>query len=190
MTMRQLMLAALATSVTIAPMAAIAQENPNKAGREYRKEVRDANKDYRKDLRNADSARDVQRANRERNGEIRDARKDYRKDTRDWRQYRSYDWNRMEPGQRSYYADRYYREGSNYRPYRLSRTDRVYRGNDGRYYCRRSDGTTGLIAGAALGGLLGNTLSNGRSATFGTLLGVAGGAALGSSIDRGRVQCR
>jgi hypothetical protein len=186
MMMRQLMLAALATSVTIAPMAAIAQENPNKAGREYRKEVRDANKDYRKDLRQADNWRDVQRAKRERRSEIRDARKD----SRDWRQYRSYDWNRTEPGQRYYYADRYYREGGSYRPYRLSRNDRVYRGNDGRYYCRRSDGTTGLIAGAALGGLLGNSLSNGRSATFGTLLGAAGGAVLGSSIDRGRVVCR
>jgi hypothetical protein len=188
--MRRLIMAALATSVTIAPMAATAQENPYKARKEYRHEIRDANKDYRKDLRHADNARDVQRANRERNGEIRDARKDYRKDTRDWRRYRSYDWNRMEPGQRYYYADRYYRDGSYYTPYRLNRTSRVYRGNDGRYYCRRSDGTTGLIVGAALGGLLGNALSNGRSATFGTLLGVAGGAALGSSIDRGRITCR
>jgi uncharacterized protein YcfJ len=188
--MRRLIMAALAGSVTIAPIAAMAQDNPYHARKEYRDEVRDANQDYRKDLRHADNWRDVQRAKRERNREIRDARKDYRKDTRDWRRYRSYDWNRAEPGQRYYYADRYYRDGRYYRPYRLSRNDRVYRGNDGRYYCRRSDGTTGLIAGAALGGLLGNALSSGRSATFGTLLGVAGGAALGSSIDRGRVVCR
>ncbi len=188
--MRRLMLAALATSVTVAPMAALAQETPYKAGKEYRNEVRDANKDYRKDLRHADSWRDVQRAKRERNGEIRDARKDYRKDMRDWRRYRSYDWNRLEPGQRHYYADRYYRDGRYYTPYRLTRTSRVYRGNDGRYYCRRSDGTTGLIVGGAIGGLLGNALSDGRSATFGTLLGVAGGAALGASIDRGQVTCR
>ena len=92
--MRRLIMAALASSVTITPIAAIAQDKPNQARKEYRREVRDANKDYRKDLRQADNWRDVQRANRERNGEIRDARRDYRKDTREWRQYRSYDWNR------------------------------------------------------------------------------------------------
>ena len=144
--MRRLILAALATSVTIAPMAALAQENPYKARKEYRDEVRDARKDYRKDLRKADDPQDVRRANREYNREVRDARRDYRKDTRDWRTYRSYDWNRLEPGQRYYYADRYYRDGQYYRPYRLTRYSRIYRGNDGRYYCRRSDGTTGLKA--------------------------------------------
>ena len=100
---------------------------------------------------------------------------------------RDYNDDRVESG---YDPARYYRSGPNYQERVLSSDERVYRGNDGRYYCRRSDGTTGLIAGAALGGLLGNALSSGRSATFGTLLGVAGGAALGSSIDRGRVVCR
>ena len=109
---------------------------------------------------------------------------------RDWRRYRSYDYNRLEPGQRVYYADRYYRDGSYYQPRRLGRYDRIYRGGNGRYYCRRSDGTTGLIVGGLAGGLLGNALSNGRSSTLGTLLGVAGGAALGTSIDRGQVTCR
>lgn len=109
---------------------------------------------------------------------------------RDWRQYRGYDYNRPEPGQRAYYADRYYRDGSYYQPRRLGRYDRIYRGGNGRYYCRRSDGTTGLIVGGLAGGLLGNALSNGRSSTLGTLLGVAGGAALGTSIDRGQVTCR
>ena len=74
--MRRLIMAALAGSVTIAPIAAMAQDNPYHARKEYRDEVRDANKDYRKDLRHADNWRDVQRANRERNREIRDARKD------------------------------------------------------------------------------------------------------------------
>lgn len=108
----------------------------------------------------------------------------------DYRSYRQYDYNRPDPRYNGYYADQYYVDNPRYRERRLSRNDRIYAGRDGRYYCRRSDGTTGLIAGAALGGLLGNALSNGRSATFGTLLGVAGGAALGSSIDRGRIQCR
>jgi hypothetical protein len=188
--MKRLILAALAGSMLATPVMATAQDNPREARREYRDEVRDANKDYRKDLRNADNRRDVYRANRERNDEIRDARRDYRRDTRDWRGYRNYDWNRVERGQGNYYADRYYRDGRYYQPRRMYRNDRIYRGNDGRYYCRRSDGTTGLIIGAAAGGLLGNSLSNGRSSTLATLLGAGAGAALGSSIDRGQVTCR
>jgi hypothetical protein len=70
---------------------------------------------------------------------------------------------------------------------RLGRNDRIYRGGDGRYYCRRNDGTTGLVIGALAGGLLGNALGG---STLSTLLGAGGGAALGSSIDRGNVRCR
>ena len=44
---------------------------------------------------------------------------------------------RWDPSQH-YHAGRY-------RERRLGRRDRIYRGGDGRYYCRRSDGTTGLI---------------------------------------------
>ena len=110
---------------------------------------------------------------------------------RDWRENRRYDWNR--PDKRNgnrYDASRYYRDGRYYRERRLGRNDRIYRGNDGRYYCRRSDGTTGLIIGAVGGGLLGNALDNGRSSTLGTILGAGAGALLGRSIDRGDVKCR
>src|ERR1700730_11610304 len=62
--------------------------------------------------------------------------------------YGSYDWNRPDPTYGSYYADRYYRDDQRYREHYLSRDERIYRGHDGRYYCRRSDGTTGLIVGA------------------------------------------
>ncbi len=116
---------------------------------------------------------------------------DDRRDRRDvWRSYNRYDWNRTDPREGRYYADRYYRDGRYYRPYKLTRNDRVYRGNDGRYYCRRSDGTTGLIAGAAIGGLIGNSLGRGDSGVLATILGAGAGAALGSSIDRGQVVCR
>jgi len=81
---------------------------------------------------------------------------------------------------------RSYREG-NYRERRLSRNDRIYRGSDGRYYCRRSNGTTGLVIGAVAGGVLGNVVGGG---TLGTLLGAGGGALLGRNIDRGKVRCR
>jgi hypothetical protein len=104
--------------------------------------------------------------------------------------YRRYDWNRPDPRYRGYDAARYYRDDRSYREVRLGRNDRVYRGNDGRYYCRRSDGTTGLILGGLLGGAIGSSLDRGRSNTLGILLGAAGGAALGQSVDRGNVRCR
>src|SRR5690242_18325081 len=81
---------------------------------------------------------------------------------------------------------RHYRSGR-YHERRLGRDDRIYRGGDGRYYCRRNDGTTGLVVGAIAGGLLGNAIGGN---TLGTLLGAGGGALLGQSIDRGNYRCR
>ena len=80
----------------------------------------------------------------------------------------------------------HYRAGR-YRERRLGRNDRIYRGHDNRYYCRRSDGTTGLVVGALAGGLIGNAIGGN---TLSALLGAGGGAALGHSIDRGQVRCR
>ncbi len=107
----------------------------------------------------------------------------------DWQRGRGYDWNRPDPRYGNYDAARYYRSG-NYSERRLGRNDRVYRGNDGRYYCRRTDGTTGLIIGGVLGGLLGNSLAGGHSTTLATILGAGGGALIGKSVDRGNVRCR
>lgn len=68
---------------------------------------------------------------------------------------------------------------------------RYWRGNDGRYYCRKSDGTTGLIVGAAVGALAGRAIDTEGDRTLGTVLGAAGGALLGRSIDKGRtISCR
>jgi len=75
-------------------------------------------------------------------------------------------------------------------PRRLSRSDRVWRGNDGRYYCRRDNGTTGLVIGAALGALAGHEIAGSGDKTLGTLLGAAGGGLLGREIDRGDLKCR
>jgi len=65
----------------------------------------------------------------------------------------------------------------------------VYRGDDGRYYCHRSDGTTGLIVGAVAGGLIGNQLARGKSAALGTILGVGAGALIGQAIEKDNVYC-
>jgi len=79
-----------------------------------------------------------------------------------------------------------YRDGR-YRERRLSRNDRIYKGRDGRAYCKRNDGTTGLVIGALGGGALANLIGGG---TLGTLAGAGGGALLGRSVDRGNVKCR
>lgn len=139
----------------------------------------------------APAAAQSQRAiEREYRRDVRQAERERRQALRDWRQARRYDYNRLEPGQRGYYADRYYRDGRYYRERALTRNDRIYRGNDGRYYCRRSDGTTGLIIGGAVGALLGNAVDGGRSSLLGTLIGGAAGAALGREVQRGQVRCR
>jgi hypothetical protein len=89
----------------------------------------------------------------------------------------------------SYDAQRYYRDGPQYSERRLA--DEVYRGSDGRYYCKRSDGTTGLIVGGAGGALIGNAVDGGRNRTAGTLIGGALGALLGRSIDQSSdIRCR
>ncbi|QTD55489.1 glycine zipper 2TM domain-containing protein [Parasphingorhabdus cellanae] len=77
-----------------------------------------------------------------------------------------------------------------YKPRRLKRGDRYWRDRNGRYRCKRDDGTTGLIIGGAVGALLGREIDGGRDRTVGTVLGAAGGALLGREIDRGELRCR
>lgn len=168
-----ILLAALAAT-TLGALPAKAQGRYERDDRqEYRDDRRDARQEYKEDRR-----------------EARQDRKEYRRDVRQAnRDYRAYDHNRYEPGQRGYYADRYYRPGNN-QAYALGRNDRIYRGQDSRYYCRRSDGSTGLIVGGLAGGALGNIIAGGGSRLLGTLIGAGGGAVLGQSIDRGQVRCR
>jgi outer membrane lipoprotein SlyB len=90
----------------------------------------------------------------------------------------------------NYDAYHHYRGGDRYHRRHLSRNDTIYRGSDGRYYCKHDDGTTGLIVGGVAGGVLGNLIAPGGSATIGTLLGAAGGAVLGQAIDKGDADCQ
>ncbi len=73
---------------------------------------------------------------------------------------------------------RYYRNGQYYGP--------TWRGQDGRMYCRRSNGTVGLIVGGAAGALVGRQIDGGRNRTTGTVLGAAAGALIGREIARSR----
>lgn len=59
-----------------------------------------------------------------------------------------------------------------------------WRGNDGRYYCRRDNGTTGLLIGGAAGALAGSEIAGRGDRTTGAVIGGIAGALLGRSIDR------
>ena len=78
--------------------------------------------------------------------------------------------------------------GRYYEPVRVSR-DQVWQGRDGRYYCRRGNGTTGLVIGAAGGALLGRAIDTRGERATGTILGAAAGALLGREVQR-NMRCR
>lgn len=96
------------------------------------------------------------------------------------------------PYSTDYDAYRYYRDDPRYTERRLTADEEIYRGSDGRYYCKRSDGTTGLVIGAIGGAALGNVIDGGRDRVAGTLIGGALGAFLGKTVDQNQseVRCR
>lgn len=61
---------------------------------------------------------------------------------------------------------------------------REWRGRDGRRYCRKPDGTTGLVVGAVAGGLLGRAIDSRGDRTLGTVLGAGAGALAGRTVER------
>ena len=69
---------------------------------------------------------------------------------------------------------------------------RQWRGRDGRWHCRRSDGTTGAIVGAVGGALVGRTIDTRGDRAGGTILGAIAGGLAGREIDRSssRRRCR
>ncbi len=132
-----------------------------------------------------------------------DDRRKYRGRDRDDRRYsrdRHYDNDRRYDRDDRYDNDRRYdrdRRYNNYRRHddrydgrRLSRNDRVWRGNDGRYRCRRDDGTVGLVIGAGVGALIGREVDNRGDRALGTIIGAVGGGLLGREVDRGGARCR
>lgn len=103
-----------------------------------------------------------------------------------WNQYRR-DRNRDYRGNRGNrgYSDNRYGYGEP-----VYRNTRVWRGDDGRTYCQKKDGTTGLIIGGAAGALLGREIDSRGDRTLGTILGAAAGALLGKEVDQGSNRCR
>ena len=101
------------------------------------------------------------------------------------------------------YRDRRYRDrrydrrvrvyddrGRYVQPRRITRNSYVWRGRDGRYYCKRDNGTTGLIIGAGVGALAGSELAGRGDKTLGAILGGVLGGVIGREIDRGSLSCR
>ena len=67
---------------------------------------------------------------------------------------------------------------------------KVWKDSRGRMRCKRPNGTTGLIVGAAGGALLGRAIDTRGERATGTILGAAAGALLGRKLDRSRIRCR
>ena len=66
----------------------------------------------------------------------------------------------------------------------------VWRDSSGRLRCKRPNGPTGLIVGAAGGALVGRAIDTRGERATGTILGAAAGALLGREVDRSRYRCR
>lgn len=67
---------------------------------------------------------------------------------------------------------------------------RYWEGEDGKTYCRKPNGTTGLLIGGVAGALIGRTIDTRGDRTPGTVLGAVGGALIGREIERSAARCR
>jgi hypothetical protein len=68
---------------------------------------------------------------------------------------------------------------------------KTWRDSSGRLRCKKPNGTTGLIVGAAGGALIGRAIDTRGERTTGTVIGAAAGALLGRHVERNRrVRCR
>jgi hypothetical protein len=122
--------------------------------------------------------------------EKREAQRERQEAQREWREERRAEA-RYYAQRSSWDAARYYRQDNNrYRATRMDRYDRVYRGSDNRYYCKRDDGTTGLIIGGVSGAVLGTIIAPGESKVLGTIIGAGAGALIGRAIDDGDIVCK
>lgn len=76
------------------------------------------------------------------------------------------------------------------RYYQTDNGIRYWRGDDGRYYCKKSNGTTGMIIGGAAGALAGRAIDTRGERATGTILGAAAGALLGREVQQNRSKAR
>ena len=67
---------------------------------------------------------------------------------------------------------------------------RYWQGEDGRYYCKRSNGTVGLLVGGVAGALVGRAIDTRGERATGTILGAVAGALVGREVERRTARCR
>lgn len=67
---------------------------------------------------------------------------------------------------------------------------RTWYDGQGRLRCKRPNGTTGLIVGAAGGALVGRAIDTRGERATGTILGAAAGALIGREVQRSRSRTR
>ena len=67
---------------------------------------------------------------------------------------------------------------------------RYWQGENGKTYCRKRNGTTGLLIGGVAGALIGRSIDTSGDRAVGTVLGAAGGALIGREIERSSARCR
>lgn len=89
-----------------------------------------------------------------------------------------------------YYRKKHDRRHYSSRDQRINRDTRIWRGDDGRYRCKKDNGTTGLLIGGAVGGLAGHEIAGNGDKLLGTVIGAGAGALLGREIDRDKYRCR
>jgi uncharacterized protein YcfJ len=74
-------------------------------------------------------------------------------------------------------------------PANASHRSGEWRGKDGRTYCRKSDGTVGIVVGGVAGALVGRAVDTHGDRAVGTIIGAGAGALLGREVARKR-RCR
>ena len=84
----------------------------------------------------------------------------------------------------------YYKKRRKYSSRALRSNERVWRDDNGRWRCKRDDGTTGLIIGGVVGGVAGHEIAGRGDRTLGTIIGAGVGALAGREIDRSNARCR
>ncbi|PZU50725.1 MAG: hypothetical protein DI568_02955 [Sphingomonas sp.] len=139
--------------------------------------------DNRHDKRN-DRANDRRDRNNAYNQGYRDGRQ---VQARQSQQYRgnSYGW--QQPNYNSRYVNNSY---PTYRGAAVRGSQPYWWGQNGQVYCRRQDGTAGLLVGALAGGTLGNMIAKQGDKTLGSVIGGTLGAVLGNEIAKGNARCR
>ncbi len=94
------------------------------------------------------------------------------------------------PAMADHHRGRHYQSQQQQRYYTTDNGIRYWRDDQGRYRCKRSDGTVGLIVGGAAGALVGRAIDTRGERATGTILGAAAGALLGRQVQRGSSRCR